>query len=578
MGNGWCMSRRDDGEFTGRRHRTTPPLSRWFRVRTRGAASVWFWTVCGLASCSNSPSSSTSSSALLPEASVPSGSTEGATGPQSEPSNSELSNSESRPSASASVSTEVTDIYASGGSDSAAEETSSANAQTEILPPDGGAVTLDTVDGPLPSLSPSTEEPTCGIPVDNGIPLCDPVAQCGCNEGQTCAFTPERSRLFSCVKPGSTPLGDRCDADDSCVAGTVCVSGLCTATCRYDDDCNAGTCVPVSVGQTVIQDLRVCGVTCDPLDLDACGVGATCANASGTAKFACVRQAAEGGLNASCSESKDCAPGLGCALDGTCRPWCSLSSLLGDVDSLLEGEPATSSDAGSPHAECPDFSECLPFSINAGLGLCGAACPVPDVAGSECSVLTGCGCSDGETCQVDLAGVTACNPPGPRPAMGWCNDNTQCGAGLSCIGALCRPVCDPDSLPCADGSGCFRASTAETSPSACLGHCDPVETTRDDAEFTPCGLGAYCAPGLASNSSLPESHCVRQNDVTVANGAPCTADYECKNGSGCDPETDTCRDWCRSADDCPSGQRCDVQISPARTGAVEEPVGICRAQ
>jgi hypothetical protein len=573
MGNGSCMSRGDNGEPTGRVERTRRPLDPRLPMRRRRTGPAWLWAACALTSCSNSPSSATSSSALLPESSVPSSTAAEAT---SHPDSLEQSNSSDRNSASS----EVTETFSTGVS-SAEDRTSSAMTTTEGSLSDGGAVTLDTVDGQLPSLSPSTEA-TCGIPVPNGTPLCDPVAQCGCNAGQSCAFTPERSRLFTCVRPGNTPLGDRCDADDVCMDGAVCVSGLCVATCRYDDECGAGTCVPVSVGQTVVQDLRVCGVTCDPLDPGACGLGATCANASGTANFTCVRQAAVGGLDASCSDSKECGPGLGCALDGSCRPWCSLDGLLGDVVTVLEGEtasanePAVDADAGSPSAECPDFSECLAFSTSTGLGLCGQACPVPDIPGSECSVLTGCGCSAGETCQVNLAGVTACNPPGTRSAMGWCNDNDDCGVGLSCIGALCRPVCDPDSLPCADGSGCFRASTAESSPSACLGHCDPVETTRDDAEFTPCGLGAYCAPGFTPDSSLPESHCTRQSDVTVANGGACTGDYQCRNGSGCDPETNTCREWCRSDDDCSSGQLCDVQLNPLRTGAAEEPIGICR--
>lgn len=431
---------------------------------------------------------------------------------------------------------------------------------------------VNVVDGHLPELSPREDANLCGIAVDNGPPLCDPVARCGCEADQTCAFTPDRVRLFTCVSPGDTADGAECDHDDACKSGSVCTNGLCAATCRLDSDCGADKCVTVSTAMGVVENLRVCVAPCDPLDAAACGAGATCANAPGTATFTCQRQATAGTVDAACETSSDCAPGLGCALDGVCRAWCSLEAELG----LL-------ADAGSvvgvalEVGVCPEYSECLAFDPQGGLGLCGASCPVPEVPGSECSLVpTTCGCSDDETCQVDISGKTQCAPPGEHTAMEWCTRNSDCAAGLSCVGSLCRPICDAELLPCADGSGCVQASSAENSPSTCLGHCDPVLPTLDDDEFTPCGTGAYCSPGLTGDEVLAASYCARQSDTPAKEGAACASDFQCKNGFGCDPETDTCQAWCRETEDCAAGKTCDLNVSPSRGAGTADPVGLCR--
>jgi hypothetical protein len=436
---------------------------------------------------------------------------------------------------------------------------------------DGGLKT-NVVDGHLPELSPLEDANTCGIPIGNGPPLCDPVANCGCESEQTCAFTPDRLRLFTCVSPGNITDGARCDADDGCTKGSVCANGLCAATCRLDADCGGDKCAAVPTSEGVVENLRVCVSPCDPLDPAACGDGATCANAPGTATFSCVRQGNLGSADTPCTASSDCAPGLGCALDGVCRSWCSLEP---SDDDAADAGPSTGDVTTSGASVCPEYSECLAFDPQDGLGLCGASCPVPDVVGSECSIIPAtCGCSDGETCQVEISGKTQCAPPGDHTTMQWCSRNADCAAGLSCVGGLCRPVCDAELLPCADGSGCVEASSATNSPSTCLGHCDPVLTDLDDDEFTPCGVGAYCAPGLPNDAVLAESYCTRQSDTPAKEDAACTADYQCKNGFGCDPTSDTCQPWCREAEDCATGEACDLTVSRAAGSA--DPVGICR--
>lgn len=443
------------------------------------------------------------------------------------------------------------------------------------VPAEAGAAT-PVVDGHLPELSPKEDANPCGIPVDNGPPLCDPVANCGCDAEQTCAFTPDRVRLFTCVPPGDTVNGARCSNDDACRRGSVCANGLCAATCRFDSDCGEDKCAAVPSNDGFIENLRVCVATCNPLDPHACGAGATCANVPGTATFTCGLQVSSGEANDPCTTSSECAPGLGCALDGVCRAWCPLSTDATDAGDAGSAAASIASDAPTTGNLCPEYSECLPFDTSGGLGLCGAPCPVPDVADSECSIIpTTCGCSDGNTCQVDVTGKTQCVAPGDHTAMEWCSKNADCAAGLSCVGALCRPICDTELLPCADGSGCVRASSAPNSPSMCLGHCDPVRPDLDDDEFTPCGVGAYCAPG-SNDATSSQSYCARQSDTPSKEGAACTTDFECKNGFGCDADSHTCQPWCREPEDCAAGKTCDLGVSPPRSAGEADPVGLCR--
>ncbi len=576
MERGSDMWRRDNSSMSlgsskgqdSMKHRSSRPMiavsfGPWSLLRVGGMTTLGVAAFGAAVACSEPVSSSTTSSALFPD--------EPTSSDEHTPPDAGEENSDSTQLPSSSVAPSASHFLPDANVAASSTDTISAP------PMDGGGDALADADAQRPEPPTPVDAQTCGIPVDNGPPLCDPVAQCGCDATQTCAFTPERSRMFTCVAPGVTPIGEPCDADDTCVKGSVCAGGLCAATCSRDADCDDGKCAPVSAGGELVSDLRVCDLACNPLVPDSCATGATCANATGTGTFSCRRQNATGVLDDPCTESGDCAPGLGCAPDGTCRPWCSLETVSVDPVSVAV-EIVVGLDAGADVTVCPDLSECLPFSPSAGLGLCGATCPVPDVPGSECSVVAGCGCDNGETCQVELTGRTACNTPGNQSTMGWCNTNTDCGAGLSCLGSLCRPVCDQALLACVDGSVCAKTIAAESSPAGCLGHCDPVTPTLDDSEFTPCGSGAYCSPGLPDNEnvSLPESHCTRQSDTPVNDGSGCGADFECRNGSGCDPKTRTCQNWCRETSDCNANYVCELNISPERTGASDDALGFCR--
>jgi hypothetical protein len=425
---------------------------------------------------------------------------------------------------------------------------------------DGAPNSLEVFDaGGVPSTK-------CGIPQPHGAPLCDPVAQCGCEGIQHCAYTPNRQDRFTCISPGDILPQHGCDFDDDCVYGAVCNQGLCMTTCETSEDCSEDTrCVDVPTADGVEADIRVCHKPCDPLDVASCSADAMCAATSGEYP-ACVRSRDDRGAEERCADDPDCAPGFGCTADKLCRAWCT-----------LEGDPQLENAGLSPEAavgHCPPDSTCEPSPSNAGMGQCTAPCPIPDVEGSECSVVpASCGCREGETCHVETLGKTACEPPGSNGYMTWCDRNSQCAAGFSCLAYLCRPVCERPASPCVDGSVCERLTTSDASPLVCLGHCDPVNPESNEGLFTACGVGAYCSPGYTV-VERPESHCLRETTITRKQlGESCEWDTDCSNGLGCNPDTETCARWCATNEDCGDGVCAPGGIE--RTRMNKEILGFC---
>jgi hypothetical protein len=407
----------------------------------------------------------------------------------------------------------------------------------------------------------------CGLLQPDGTPLCDPVAQCGCDIGQNCAYTPERQSLFTCVAPGTTAVQDACYLDDECEVGSACADGMCLKTCATNEDCpDDSQCEDVFTKGIAETNIRVCKKPCDPLEETSCGNGAMCAATSG-AYPTCVRKTGQDGTDEEpCESDANCAQGFGCTADLVCRAWCKLADDLGDAVGVTDASANV----------CPSYSFCEPANNELGLGQCTAPCPVPAVDGSECSILpTACGCTEGKTCHSEQLGKTVCEVPGPNGYMTWCDRNSQCGAGLSCLANLCRPICDSEDSPCADGSSCAKTLTSEFSPSACLGHCDPVDPSSTIDGYSPCGLGAYCSPGFDGDSQIPESHCLRGTDLRPKLvGESCADDTDCDAGLGCDKGTLTCAPWCKSDGDCTNGT-CYLDGS-VRTREQDELLGWCR--
>lgn len=400
---------------------------------------------------------------------------------------------------------------------------------------------------------------------------CNPVDQCGCTSGLNCDYTPGTASLFSCVEPGEIATQDACDTAGTCQSGNVCARGLCFPTCRFPDDCSPEErCVQLREGEAVVEGVRICERSCDPLDLDSCGSGATCSLLGSQGQPTCVRRSANAAEGESCSVTADCQAGLGCASDNVCRAWCQL-------------QPPGEGDGGATESDsvtCTEGTVCEPVSPNKNLGMCGAECRQAPIEGSSCGrIPTTCGCSDGLTCQALPDGRTECGVPGPHGYMAACVANADCGPELSCFGGLCRPSCEPDVLACPDEGICTSVVATKGEPTyACMGRCDPVNPNRDSERFTPCGEGAYCAPGTA-NTPFSESYCLKASsrpDDTTNEGAACVWDSDCATGLGCDAGG-TCRPWCRDDSECSGGAVCD-ESKPRFGSDVTDVIGLCRAR
>jgi hypothetical protein len=80
---------------------------------------------------------------------------------------------------------------------------------------------------------------------------CDPVAQTGCDVGQTCTVTGGGAfggYSYRCEDAGSVAEGGDCSGDDvGCAEGLLCLSDVCLAPCDPgDDQCTTGTCQDIS--------------------------------------------------------------------------------------------------------------------------------------------------------------------------------------------------------------------------------------------------------------------------------------------------------------------------------------------
>ena len=89
-----------------------------------------------------------------------------------------------------------------------------------------------------------------GICLGSEVP-CDPIAQTGCDAGETCrvlAGPGVGGHAFSCEEAGDVEEGGDCSGDDvACVEGLLCVGDVCYAPCDPEDpECAAGTCVDAS--------------------------------------------------------------------------------------------------------------------------------------------------------------------------------------------------------------------------------------------------------------------------------------------------------------------------------------------
>lgn len=256
-----------------------------------------------------------------------------------------------------------------------------------------------------------------------------------------------------------------------------------------------------------------------------------------------------------------------------------LSDAALDTDSDISThytDAATALDGGTESAAAPD-SSAPDAATDAGDAAADAGpfvCPIPAALGSECDLVTSCGCADGFVCRTaDLhTGQTLCFDAGITPPYAACGFDQECGAGSVCEGGLCRPLCDaPDTL-CSDDSWCGKVSG--TGRTVCLGNCNPlifdesrwsnpadwIELQAKQFErglnllplrtldFPGCGAGAYCSPGADGISPFP--YCVPSTGA-AAIGEECQAHTDCATGLGCGDEV--CRAISFVDDGCAAG-------------------------
>lgn len=104
-----------------------------------------------------------------------------------------------------------------------------------------------------PWATPTCEDNRCGYDVGRScLGLCDPVAQTGCWAAEKCSWIwivrETDVGIVACVADGTVPAGQVCTYGpegeatgyDDCVAGTVCIDGLCETLCSISPD----TCTP----------------------------------------------------------------------------------------------------------------------------------------------------------------------------------------------------------------------------------------------------------------------------------------------------------------------------------------------
>ena len=324
----------------------------------------------------------------------------------------------------------------------------------------------------------------CVLAAGRGEPCAAPVgAHDGCVAGTLCVEG-------VCGEPGSR--GERCSDDRACADGLVCVQETCiplaapqgacdeSASCPAAHRCVGGQCVAGdAAGCAGVGPSAACGRsgTCGaparlrcvaPAPLgspcvqqDQCGLGAYCDTASGRCEPLPI-------VGSPCAEGVYCAEGLACTLDGAvCQP------LPG------EGEPCALVEAG-------------PIGCAAGLacvygdGQRETLCGPPPTAGEPCAA--GGGCAEGLACAFE-GQDNLCRAP--RPPGSHCGSDANCVAGTHCdfgsgrcrphyslgqacrVGNECGPVgaCLPSEggLACAplpqEGDGCLLGCA---SPFACV--------------------------------------------------------------------------------------------------------------
>jgi hypothetical protein len=265
------------------------------------------------------------------------------------------------------------------------------------------------------------------------------------------------------------------------------------------------------------------GSTCPPYtSTDACGACQLdhCCSEYKTCEADSVCAACVQSATTACSQNAAYAAGVSC-FNSNCSAEC--------------GSTSSSSSSGSSSGSSS--------SSSSGGGTCPAA-----PAGAACGVDPQCGCPTGDKCDIAGSATAACVTAGTAAEGANCSLNTDCAAGLTCLGGVCHAFCPTADVACPGGE-CVQAGEGQPQDLVCLISCGPAPET--------CKAGQTCEVATLTATGAFVSDC--ETPGTVAAGGTCTGNSDCGAGLGCIGMPSTCLQWCQlspSPTTCTSGAAC----------------------
>ena len=439
--------------------------------------------------------------------------------------------------------------------------------------------------------------------------VCDPVLGC---------------RHDAVADGTACPDGDRCNGDETCVAGTctaasppVCDDGLpCTTDgCQPDVGCThtavAGCCTsaadcddgnPCSGAERCDSQTHTCSpgtpIACD--DGNPCNGVETCDPATGSCPAATPPTCDDGSACTSdaCVPQSGCThtPIAGCCLadaacdDGnrcngtetcnlathTCRAGTALQCDDGNACNGTETcVPASGCQAGAPPV-CDDGLACTADACNPGTGC--THTPIAGCCTSNTACSDGNACNGTETCNLTTHTCTAGTPIA-------CGDGNVCNGTETCNpqtgGCQSGPplACD-DANPCTtDGcnttTGCTHVNLANGTPCGDANVCNGTETCQNGQ----CSAGSppVCNDGNVCNGTEtcnPQTGCQPGTPLNCNDGNPCTTDT-CNAASGCQHAPSANGTSCSDGNACNGAETCQGGSCTAGTPLVCNDGNVC---
>ncbi len=263
-----------------------------------------------------------------------------------------------------------------------------------------------------------------------------------------------------------------CAASSDCLAGKVCVDGLCQGGCAPGQSLCEGDCVDLAWNSL---HCGACG--------NACAAGETCTWGLCTAGSLC-------GSGAECAAGEACVEGACVAVGQTCEAvggQCgslTAAGLICPAGYEANGSAGTCAVGGGcctpSSTSCAADSDCLLGQL-CFAGQCEKTCAA---AGGHCGALT----SDGVSCEggfVPDGEAGLCAPGGGccMPLPPGCATDSDCAAGQVCFAGICELSCQ------AAGGQCGSLTAAGVT-------CEAGYVANGAAGF--CGVGGVCCVPASS--------------------------------------------------------------------------------